>query len=91
MIAPLAKLIEWIANREYAKEAKALERPALRRLSPVSRRLFEEAESEARITAFNLLSLRPLIPRQSILLIEAEHDVLAEPTEELWHRWGQMA
>jgi ATP-dependent Clp protease ATP-binding subunit ClpA len=48
MIAPLAKLIERIAKREYAREAKALERPALRRLSSVSRRLLEEAQSQAR-------------------------------------------
>jgi hypothetical protein len=56
---------------------------------PISRRLFKEAESEARITALNLLSLRPLIPRQCILLIEAEHDVLAEATEELGQKWKQ--
>jgi hypothetical protein len=37
----------------------------------------------------NLVSLRPLTPRQNILLIEGVHDVLAEPTEELWHSWGQ--
>ena len=37
-----------IARRKYARDAKALERPALSRLSSVSRRLFEEAESQAR-------------------------------------------
>ena len=41
------------------------------------------------LTAMNLVSLRPLIPRQNILLIEGVYDVLAEPTEELWHQWGQ--
>jgi len=40
-------------------------------------------------TALNLISLRPLIPRQNILLIEAIHDALAEPTEELWRQWGE--
>ena len=40
-------------------------------------------------TALNLLSARPLIPRRNILLVEAIHDVLAEPTEELWRQWGQ--
>jgi pimeloyl-ACP methyl ester carboxylesterase len=40
-------------------------------------------------TALNLITLRPLIPRQNILLIEAMHDMLAEPTEELWHQWDQ--
>ena len=47
------------------------------------------AHEKLDLTALNLLSLRPLIPRQSILLIEAEHDVLAEPTEELWRQWDQ--
>ena len=47
------------------------------------------AREKLDLTALNLLSLRPLIPRQSILLIEAEHDVLAEPTEELWRQWDQ--
>ena len=37
-----------IAKREYAREAKVLERSVLRRLSPVSRRLLVEAESQAR-------------------------------------------
>ena len=48
MIAPLAKLSECIAKREYARDAKALERPVSRRLSSVSRRLLEEAQSQAR-------------------------------------------
>jgi len=37
-----------IAKRKYARDAKALERPALSRLSPVSGRLLEEAEFQAR-------------------------------------------
>jgi len=37
-----------IAKREYARDAKVLERSVLRRLSSVSRRLLEEAESQAR-------------------------------------------
>ena len=40
-------------------------------------------------TALNLITLRPLISRQYILLIEAAHDTLAEPTEELWHQWDE--
>lgn len=40
-------------------------------------------------TALNLITLRPLIPRQNILVIEAMHDMSAEPTEELWHQWDQ--
>jgi ATP-dependent Clp protease ATP-binding subunit ClpA len=38
-----------IARRKYARDAKVLERPALSRLSSVSRRLLEEAESQARV------------------------------------------
>src|SRR6266576_4204 len=37
-----------IAKRKYARDAKVLERPALSRLSSVSRRLLEEAQSQAR-------------------------------------------
>ncbi len=37
-----------IAKRKYAKDAKVLERPALSRLSSVSRHLLEEAQSQAR-------------------------------------------
>jgi hypothetical protein len=37
-----------IAMRKYASDAKLLERPALDRLSGVSRRLLEEAQSQAR-------------------------------------------
>jgi pimeloyl-ACP methyl ester carboxylesterase len=40
-------------------------------------------------TALNLISLRPLIPRQNLLLIEGIHDALADSTEELWQQWGQ--
>jgi ATP-dependent Clp protease ATP-binding subunit ClpA len=36
------------AERQYAKDAKALERPAFQRLSSTSRRLLGEAESQAR-------------------------------------------
>lgn len=36
------------AERQYAKDAKALERPSFQRLSPRSRRLLDEAESQAR-------------------------------------------
>jgi ATP-dependent Clp protease ATP-binding subunit ClpA len=36
------------AESQYAKDAKALERPSFQRLSPCSRRLLDEAESQAR-------------------------------------------
>jgi len=37
-----------LARREYARDARVLEGPVLHRLSSVSRRLLEEAESQAR-------------------------------------------
>src|SRR5262245_2952700 len=37
-----------IAKHEYAREARVLAQPALRRLSSVCHRLLEEAESQAR-------------------------------------------
>jgi ATP-dependent Clp protease ATP-binding subunit ClpA len=36
------------AERQYAKDAKALDRPAFKRLSTISRRLLTEAEAQAR-------------------------------------------
>jgi ATP-dependent Clp protease ATP-binding subunit ClpA len=37
------------AERQYAKDARALERPAFQRLSSTSRRFLEEAEAQARL------------------------------------------
>jgi len=39
----------------------------------------------------NLTELRPVIPKENILLIEAIHDLFVPPatTEELWRAWGQ--
>jgi hypothetical protein len=39
----------------------------------------------------NLTEVRPAIPRQNILLIEAVHDLFvpAETMEELWRAWDQ--
>jgi hypothetical protein len=43
-------------------------------------------------TRLNLLSARPVIPKENILLIEAMHDLFADtqPIEELWQKWGQL-
>ena len=43
------------------------------------------------LTPVNLTLLQPAIPRKSILLIEAIHDLHApkEDIERLWHAWGQ--
>jgi dienelactone hydrolase len=43
------------------------------------------------LTALNLTSAQPAIPKDNILLIEAIHDLMApkEAIEELWQVWGQ--
>ncbi len=50
-------------------------------------RFFDETSK----TSLNLTLARPTIPKESILLIEAVHDLLvgAEPIEELWQAWGK--
>jgi len=42
-------------------------------------------------TALNLTTLRPCIPKENILLIEAIHDLFVDRNsmEALWHAWGQ--
>jgi len=42
-------------------------------------------------TALNLTTLRPCIPKENILLIEAIHDLFVDKKsmEALWHAWGQ--
>ncbi len=42
-------------------------------------------------TPLNLTTARPVIPKESILLIEAIHDLFTpkEPIEELWQTWGR--
>jgi len=42
-------------------------------------------------TALNLANLRPCIPKENILLIEAIHDLFVDRNsmEALWHAWGQ--
>ena len=42
-------------------------------------------------TALNLTTLRPRLPRENILLIEAIHDLFVDrkSMEALWHAWGQ--
>jgi pimeloyl-ACP methyl ester carboxylesterase len=42
-------------------------------------------------TALNLITIRPSIPKENILLIEAIHDLFVNrnSVEALWHAWGQ--
>jgi pimeloyl-ACP methyl ester carboxylesterase len=42
-------------------------------------------------TALNLTTMRPRLPRENILLIEAIHDLFVDrkSMEALWHAWGQ--
>jgi len=63
-------------------------RPRVRARLPMVRGLCEGLN----LTALNLLTAQPVIPRQNILLIEAFHDLMICPkddTEDLWHAWGQ--
>jgi len=67
-----------IARRKYASDAKAMERAALRRLSSVSRRLLEEAESQARSVDDNhvgtehiMLAIYALGPRAATKALES--------------------
>jgi hypothetical protein len=43
------------------------------------------------LTAMNLMTTQPAIPRERILLIEGIHDTLClkEDIEDLWQTWGQ--
>jgi pimeloyl-ACP methyl ester carboxylesterase len=43
------------------------------------------------MTALNLTSTQPAIPKENILLVEAVHDLFAtkESIEELWQKWGE--
>lgn len=50
-----------------------------------------QAEAELDITPLNLTSLKPVIPKENILLIGGIHDLVCpmKPIEELWQLWGQ--
>jgi len=44
-----------------------------------------------KLTAMNLTTTRPAIPREKILLIEGIHDLICpkDDIEDLWHSWGK--
>ena len=67
--------------------AKQIIRPGLRK-ALLSQRPACEALNQ---TALNLATLRPVIPKESILLIEAVHDLFVDrrSLESLWQAWGQ--
>jgi len=48
---------------------------------------------EVDVSSLNLASLRPLVPPESILIIEARHDLFApvNAVEHLWNAWNQPA
>lgn len=59
-----------------------------------SREMMERQHSALELldlTSLNLTTSQPIIPKESILLVEAIHDLFAtnEPIEELWRVWGQ--
>jgi len=97
-------MVGWLAGQTACRDARlaavVMAAPGIRMKSisanHILRRSVRQAWQKQRAarealdsTALNLIALRPLIPRQNILLIEATHDNLAEPTEELWHQWDQ--
>jgi dienelactone hydrolase len=49
------------------------------------------ARETLNLTAFNLATAQPAIPREKILLIDASHDLMVpkDVTKELWQAWGQ--
>jgi pimeloyl-ACP methyl ester carboxylesterase len=94
----------WLAGLTACRDARlaavVMAVPGIRMKSASSNRILRSSARQAwqkqraarealDSTALNLITLRPLIPRQNILLIEAMHDVLAEPTEELWRQWDK--
>ena len=63
-------------------------RPRVRSNLPRMREVCEALN----LTPTNLTMIRPVIPRDKILLIEASHDLMLCPkddTEDLWRAWGQ--
>ncbi len=62
-------------------------RPSIRRRWQSVRGLCESLN----LTAMNLTTIRPSIPRENILLIEGIHDLLCskDDIEDLWQAWGQ--
>jgi len=62
-------------------------RPRIRRRSQTIRGLCESLN----LTAMNLMTTQPAIPRENILLIEGVHDLicLKDDIEALWQSWGQ--
>jgi len=71
----------------FLSAAKQIVRPSLRR-DLLNQRPACEALNQ---TALNLATLRPCIPRQNLLLIEAIHDLFVDrkSMESLWQAWGQ--
>ena len=82
---PIAVVMAVPVIRMKSVSSDRILRPSVRQAWQAQRVARERLD----LTALNLVSLRPLIPRQNILLIEGVHDVLAEPTEELRRQWGQ--
>src|SRR6266508_3660501 len=62
-------------------------RPSIRRRWQSVRGLCESLN----LTAMNLTTIRPSIPKENILLIEGIHDLLCskDDIEDLWQAWGQ--
>ena len=79
LVSPAVRMNPWIEQRAVW--------PGIRGSLPSVRKLCERLN----LTALNLTSALPTIPRENILLIEGIHDLFApkEDVEDLWQAWGQ--
>lgn len=79
MTIPGGRLYPWLEERAIGR--------SIRRTLPRKRTALEALN----LTALNLAMIRPAIPRENILLIDAIHDLMVpkEATQELWQAWGR--
>jgi pimeloyl-ACP methyl ester carboxylesterase len=78
-VAPCVRMIPWVEQRAV--------RPPIRANLPMVSRICEALN----LTAMNLTTTRPLIPREKILLIEGIHELICpkDEIEDLWQAWGR--
>ena len=79
MASPAVRFRPWVEQRAV--------RPRIRGRLQSAREICERMN----LTAMNLTTTRPAIPRERILLIEGIHDLicLKDNIEDLWQSWGQ--
>jgi len=79
MVSPKVRMSPWVEQHAI--------RPRIRKNLLRVREVCEEVN----LTAINLITAQPVIPREKILLIEGIHDLICskEDIEDLWQAWGQ--